>query len=448
MPMVEFVGQSARDADNIAANPSRLINCYREPVVMGGRTGWAIKSVPGLTPLAQLPGLFVRAMTTVEGRLYAAGANGLMEIDAEGDVTVLGTIPDCDCTTMSGNNGVVTVVAGGDYWTWDGTTLTNPAPGAFDDFGAVEFFGDYTILTERNGRRFQWSDQADATDLPGLNFSTADGRDDNILRAFQINGVLYLFKETSHEIWFLTGQAGAAALERTAGGVFDVGLKAFGLICRLPAAAFFVTDDNKAALISGGQVQPVSTPAVETAIQYGEPVACIAYEDEGHTFAAIIFADRPAWVFDLATNEWHERAEGANFGPWSALSSAKFGGKWYAGRADGAVLLFERNNEDGEAPLIREATSRTLYLEGTRFVASQLEMFPRQGFTAGHMTLALSRDGGLTWGDEKPRAIGPVGNYSNRVIWRRLGQFRQLTARVRWADSDDVTLNAEARVVV
>ncbi|WP_230685880.1 hypothetical protein, partial [Streptococcus pneumoniae] len=79
-----------------------------------------------------------------------------------------------------------------------------------------------TVLTELNGRRFQWSDIADASNLPGLNFSTADGRDDDILRPFQINGQLYIWKETSHEIWYLTGGAGAEAFERMAGGVRDV----------------------------------------------------------------------------------------------------------------------------------------------------------------------------------------------------------------------------------
>lgn len=448
MRMLEFVGQSARDPDNIAANPSRLLNLYREPVIAGGRTRWTLKSVPGLEPFAELPGLFVRAMGTVDGKLFVVGAGGLYEIGSDGTVTSRGAITDDSETTISGNNGVVAVVADGDYWTWDGASLTNPTPGAFTDFGAVEYFGNYTILTEKAGRRFQWSDIADATDLPGLNFSTADGRDDNLLRPFQVNGALYLFKETSHEVWYLTGQAGAAALERVAGGVYDVGLKAFGLICRVPGAAFFVTDDNKAALVGGGQVQPVSTPPVETAIQSGEPVACITYEDEGHTFAAIVFRDRPAWVYDLATNEWHERAEGAGLGQWTARASVNFGGQWYAGRSDGALFRLRRTNYDGDKPLIREATSRTLYMDGERFIASELELFPRQGFSAGNITLAVSRDGGLTWGDEKPRAVGPVGAYGQRVIWRRLGQFRQMTARVRWADVAEVTLAADARVVV
>ena len=65
---VQFVGQSARDRDNIAAAPSRLVNCYAEPTAEGERV---LKSVLGMEPKAQMTGVFVRALETVAGQLYA-----------------------------------------------------------------------------------------------------------------------------------------------------------------------------------------------------------------------------------------------------------------------------------------------------------------------------------------------------------------------------------------
>jgi hypothetical protein len=442
---VEFFRQSARDADNIAGNPSRLLNLYPEPLVPGGRSQYVLKSVLGLNQISELPGLFVRAMGEVDGKFYTVGAGRLYEINATaGSFTDRGAIDGDPDTTISGNNGVVTVVAGGKYYTWDGATLTEPAAGAFSDFGAVDYFGNYTILTELGGRRWQWSDIADATDLPGLNFSTADGRDDNLIRPFRINGVLYLFKETSHEVWYLTGAAGANAFERQAGGVIDVGLKAFGLICRFPGGAFCVGSDNKAYIMSG-QLQPVSTPAVETAIQTGEPLNCIAYEDEGHTFCNIVFRDRPAWVYDVSAGEWHERAEGLDNAKWTVTASVKHDGAWYAGKDNGTVSRFERINRDGSVPLIREATSRALIGDGERFTIHELEIYPRTGFDNASVTLALSRDGGLTWGAEKVKTWG-IGEYAGRMNWRALGQFRQATARIRMSGTTDVPLLAEGRV--
>jgi hypothetical protein len=367
-------------------------------------------------------------MKTVDGQLFAACGAALYRIDADGNFFDLGEIVD-GLTTMAGNNGLVTVCVGGRYWVWDGATLSEPAAGAFSDFGALEFFGNYTVLTERNGRRFQWSDIADAENLPGLNFSEADGRDDNLIRPFVIGGQLYLWKEASHEIWYLTGGAGAEAFERAAGGVRDVGLKLHGLITGIPGGAFMVGDDNRAYIVSGA-MQPISTPAVEEAISGGDPTDCVTYEKEGHTFCAIIYRDRPAWVYDMATGEWHERSEGLSESPWSVSASVKWRGAWYAGRNDGRVFVFG-GNTDGGVPITKEAVTQTLKGDD-RVIIRAVEIFTRKGITAGGITLSMSRDNGVTFGAEKVRDVGPIGNTEKRVIWRNLGQFRQATARIRW----------------
>lgn len=445
MPMLEFFGQSARDGDNIAANPSRLINCYREPVVSAGRSAAVVKSVLGLSELVNLPGVFTRAMDSVDTRLFAVAGGRLWQIAIDGTPTDRGAIDDDEATSISGNNGDVTVVANGKYYRWDGTALTQPTAGAFSAFGSHDYIGGYTVITEQDGARFQWSDLLDANSLPGLNFSTADGRDDKLVRPFALNGVLYLFKETSHEIWYVTGAAGASAFERQAGGVQDIGLKGHNLITRIPGAAFFVGDDNRAHLLAGG-VRPVSIPAVETAIKTCRPRSCFTYEDEGHTFCVVTFRDCAAWVYDLATGEWHERAEGVDLASWSATCSAKFNGEWFCGRDDGAIFQFAPVGFDGTTPLVREATSRTLYQDGQRFTVNEVELFPRQGFQSASVELEISRDGGLTWTPPKVRQIGPVGEYAQRVIWRSMGQCRQITARVRFTASQRFTMLAEGRV--
>lgn len=447
MPVLEFVGQSAQDSDNIQANPSRLLNLYREATSgQGGKTEYVLKAVPGSTYLAGLGGVWVRAMAEIGDMLYVLCNGRLYEIEADGKVNNLGAATDSAEGSISGNNGDVVAVIGGNYYHWDGATLTEPTPGAFSSFGSVTYLGNYTILSELNGRTFQWSAVADATDLPGLNFSTADGRDDNILRVMGINGVLYIFKAKSHEIWYLTGQSNASAFERQVGGVVDVGLNGFAQICQFDGGAFFVGDDGRAYLLAGG-ARPVSTPAVETAIATKSPLACITYDDEGHTFCAIVFDDAPAWVYDVATGEWHERAQGADFGPWQASVSAKAFGVWHIGRDGGEVLVLGRTNTDGGVPLSRRAISRPLYMDGQRFSVQEIEIFPRQGFDAASVMLRLSRDNGHTWTSPKVRSWG-VGQYAQRIIWRAQGQARQLVAEITMTDAVECPINATARVKV
>lgn len=445
MPMIEFVGQSGSDRDNIAANPSRLLNCYGEPSVGGPRV---LKSVPGMTPHAKLPTVFIRAMFTSDNRIYALSGGALWRIMPDGSTFNIGPTLDSEQASISSNNGIKTLVIGGKYYTYNGTNLADPTPGAFSNFGSVEFFGNYTILTELGGRRFQWSDLANPVSLPGLNFQTADGRDDNLIRSYSIGGQLWMFKQTSHEIWYNTGGAGANAFERQAGGVRDVGLLAFNLIDKFVGSAFMVGSDGRAHIVNGSALQPVSTPPVETAIRQCRPRYVFCYEDEGHTFCCITFRDCPAWCYDVATGEWHERSEGVNNQSWGGQTTTKLGRNWFIGRDNGEISMFTRSNSDGNKPLVREAISKALYLDGERFVAREIEFFPLQGFSDGRLSLFISRDGGITWGTEKSRAIGPKGEYGKRTIWRNLGQARTLTAKVRWTDPYDVGLSAEARVVV
>ena len=446
MPVVEFVGQSGRDSDNVQANTSRLINLYREPTT-GGKT--VLKSVLGMTPHSGLDGVFIRAMGEFWGTHYAVCGGWVWEVTPDGSANPLFEVIDSVETTLSSNGqDVITVAAGGTYYVWDGSAATEPTGGAFDAVSSVEFLDHYTLLTEKDGRRFQWTDVADPETLDGLNFTTADGADDLIIRGMALSGHYWVFKQKSHEIWYNTGGPGADAFARVQGMVRNTGLAGFNLIAKLPDAAFMIGSDGRAHLIAGGIVKPVSTPPVETAIKDCRPVSVLTYEDEGHTFCAIILRDCPAWVFDVATGEWHERAEGATLRPWNVQCSAKVGATWFLGRNTGEISRLTRSNADGIEPLVREATSATLTLDGARFVTRELEFFPRQGVSSGSVWLSLSRDGGMTWTPNKTLPLGGVGGYGKRLIARNLGQSRMLTARLRWSAPADVTFSTEARVVV
>lgn len=443
---IEFVGQTAKDQDNVQANPSRLVNAYREPVIAVGRTKYAIKSVLGSEVAATVSGIFVRAIERVAGKVYVVHAGSASEVNlTTGSVTLLGAVDDSVNASISGNNSDVVFASGGKYYLWDGATISEPAAGAFTSIGSVTFIANRTVITEKDGRRFEWSDTANASNLPGLNFSTADGRDDDILRGAAINGMLYLFKEESIEVWFPTGGAGAEAFERQAGGIIDVGLKSFGLLALFDGGAFMIGDDGRAHIIGQG-ITPVSTPNVETMIEQNGPKACSVYGDEGHTFLCIHFGTGPSACYDLATGEWHERAFGANLEAWQVVGSVRDNGIWYHARIGGDIDKMLRNNMDGSYPLVRELTSRSADNDGDYFPINRLELPLRQGFNAGTVELSMSRDGGVTWGSPKPKAIGPVGKYGNCVCWTALGAFKQATAKIRISDAIEVSFDAEMRL--
>lgn len=433
---VDFLASSSKDPDATWASSSRLINWYREPV--GDKI--VLKSVLGTQALATLPGVFCRAMAVIEGLFYIVHGGGLWRVASTGDATLLGAIDDSEQTSISGNNGKVTIVANGKYYVWDGETLSQPEAGAFSDFGSVSFIGQLTVLTERNGRRVQWSAVADPSTLDGLDFATTESRDDDNLRSLPIAGGLWIFKQQSIERWYQEG----TEIRALPGGTIDKGLKAFNLLTPLPDGCFFIGTDNKAYLVRGGQLERASTVPVETSISKENPARVFFYEDEGHEFCVITYPNRPAWVWDIATGEWHERAEGDNLGPWTAAAAVGALGAFYICDNLGNVLLLTRNNMDATGPLVRRAVSAT-FGSGERFKVNSLQINGRVGSPAT-VVLRMSRDKGETWGQPRYKSLGAVGEYRTRPIFRGLGQFFDATIELTISDPVDVGLDSAAFV--
>lgn len=478
MPAVEWIGAARRDDDNSQAESARLINCYRER--LGDK--FIIKSVLGMSEFATLGGVFMREMAEIGGQVYAAHGGRLYRVASDATVTDIAGVTDAADTTISGNNGAVTVAAGGTYThIASGGAVTMPATGAISNIGSVSFLGQRTILTEKDGARIQWSDVADATAFDGLDFATAESRDDNIIRGAAINGQFWVFGERSIERWFMTGAGDSAEfLAPLSGSTIDTGLLGFGLLAEFPNGAFFIGSDGIAYLASGGDLRPVSSRGVETSVGQASPQRCFYYTDEGHKFCVIQFADRPAWVYDISSDEWHERAEGALLYNWSAVASVQAYGGNFVGTELGGIYQMSRTNRDGDTALIRRGVSRTLELDGRQFTIDRLQIAPRTGreavyedatellFTDGteyldagggspliigydgqyerdaQIMLRFSRDRGETWGVEKWRSLGKSGDYGKIVKILAQGRFERATVEFVLSEPAEIPMDATA----
>ena len=476
MPEVEFFGPSLRDSGNKWAESMRLVNMYRE--FNGART--TLRSVMGTEAFATAPGIFCRAMAVVGDWLYVAQGGTLYAISDSGAVNSRGAIVDGD-TTISSNNGKVTVAANGTYYLLDGTTLTTPATGAFSDVGDVAFIGQLTVVSERDGRRLQWSDVADPATFDGLNFATAEARDDSILRLWTIGAELWVFKETSIERWYQ--ESGGLAV--IPGSARSPGLKSRALLVGIPNGAAFVGSDGRVYLVSGG-LQPVSTIPVEQSIAADAPDRMIWYRDKGHEFICVGFPGRPAWCLDLATGEWHERAEGQD-NPWSVRTMVEAFGGFYGGTDTGQVVRLARNGADVSGALIRRAVGTTI--DSTdRFRVARLHIpctvgtvdkggpvllgdtvlgadgddealgvddltvlrIEREDLSrvTAQIRLRISPDNGKTWGQPRFLSLGDIGDYDKLVTVRSLGQFRKFTPEIVYAEAADISFDAALDVEV
>jgi hypothetical protein len=474
---VEFVGQTISDSDNIAANPARLINCYRERVLGQGKTTHVLQSVLGQDLKQSLGDYPVRAMGYGNGKKWLAANGTLYEVADNGALTSKGSVDDDADTTIYGNYSDVTIASGGKYYVWDGSTVSEPTTKTFTDVGSHCYVGGYTVITEENGKRFQWSDLGDAATLDALNFSSADKVDDNILRAVEVGGNLLLMCETSAELWQVTGAAGSEAFGYVAS--WKTGLKDFNLLTQYGDTLFWIGHDNNAYIGVGSGAIDVTTPGLNTALENNNPTHCFYYEDRGHKFCVVRFSDRPAWVFDVKMQEWHERAEGADNGAFRATHSV-LGTNWLVGNASGEVLELSRTNRDLSGPLRRTAISSPLYLGDRKFIVNMLEMNIKVGVNqldqpmdyglsvgggfmlavgggfglkldseggserAATVTLYESRNGGHTWGEGKVRSLGKFGEYDKRTVWRARGQANQYAVKLYIDEPADYQVNTTA----
>lgn len=440
--IIDFVGASRQDSDNIAASPSRLINLYREQV--GDR--FVLKGVPGQVLFSDIDDVLGRAVGEVGGNLYAVTGSALYSVGMGGLASNLGAVADDVDTFISGYASNVLISAGGNYYVYDGGSLSTITGGAFSDIGSVAFVGGYAVLTERNGSRFQWSDLQDPTTLNPLYFATAEGVDDILLRAMELNGNLYLFGTETTEVWYNAGGSGATAFIRAAGGLINKGLLSAGLVTSFGDGMFMVANDGIVYLFSGSGLSPVSTAGVETAIAEETPTRCFYYEDEGHKFMVLRFANRPAWVFDVRTGEWHERATGLGIDAWDVVDAVKAYGGWKAIDINAQVVSLT-GETDLDQTIIKRAVSKTFEGGGERFRASRIIARARSGFHSlgrdMNLIARFSGDRGVTWGPQKSRSLGDTGEYSGRAVWRSQGLFRTLTMELTLGDSTDAPIYSD-----
>lgn len=439
---MELFGPSNYDASAPGAHPGRLYNLWADRVEAGGRTRRLLRAHAGLDAYADFGTLFVRALFERDGTLFAVVNDALYRVDMAVPSRLAAV--SAEGTADLGRNGdKVTMAVGGVYHVWDGATLATPAVGAFPEVASVSYLAGRTILVEKGGSRFCWSDVADPLTLNALNVATAEGRDDPLERGIVAGGYLYLFGTRSIEVWAPDG-AGVDAFSRLPGMVVERGLFGFRLAVRVEGAIFFIGDDRIAYFVTGRELQPVSHAGVNAALKFGKPESCFYWEDRGHKFVAIAFRDRPAWVYDIAAAEWSERGEG-DFGPWRARHSARLGDSWIVGGDDGRLFRL-RGVQDAGVEMFRSATSYPIYNDGNWFTLAEAEFFVSGGFVEPSQIMLETSHDRVRFVNARTLDLPELGDFGHRVMARSLGRARDMTLRVTITDPVDVPLFADARL--
>ena len=470
-------------ARSVNAADARMVNLFPEIVPEAGKEPAFLNRAPGLKLEVAVGVGPIRGLWQLGSNMYVVSGSQLYKVTPAYVVTLLGTVSGTGPVSMSDNGTQLFIACNGPSFIYNSLTnvfqqITDPDfPGAV----SVAYLDGYFVFNEPNSQKIWVTSLLEGTQVDPLDFASAEGAPDGVVGLIADHNQLWVFGTNSIEVWYNSGNADFP-FSRIQGGFNELGCAAAYSIAKMDNGLFWLGKDARGQGMvyraNGYSGQRISTHAVEWHIQqYGNLSDAIGYtyQQDGHSFYVLIFPSADTtWVYDVATQAWHERAGFANgdftrhrsncqvffndlvlVGDYQNANIYSFDLDDYSD--NGSVQKWLRswralptgqNNlkrtahhslqldletgvglsgNDPMVPFPPEAP--TLVLD---FVNQQYDIYQPnfvQGFNPQVM-LRWSDDGGHTWSNEHWVSIGKIGEYYRRAIWRRLGMTLKLRDRV------------------
>jgi len=445
-----YVARSVNAADN------RLVNLFPEATPIAGKTLGFLNRAPGLRLLATLGTEPIRGLWCPDPNgsyAYVVSGNGFYRIDTSYNAINFGYVSGTGQVSMSDNGTQIFIAANPDGFIFNMNTLiyapiTDPDyPGAV----TVGFLDGYFVFNQPNSQKVWTTSLYDGTSVDPLAFASAEGSPDALVSVMVNSREAWLFGSNSIEVWYDAGTPNFP-LARIQGAYNEIGCVAPYSPAKLDNGIFWLGGDARGEGIvyrtNGYTGVRVSTHAVEWQIQtYANISDAIGYtyQQDGHAFYVLTFPSAgKTWVYDVATNNWHERAAWVNgsFTRHRSNCQMAFNHEVIVGDYnDGRIYAFDLNVYADDTQTQRWLRSwRALpqnqnNLTRTAQHSLQLDCETGVGLNSGQgsdpqVMLRWSDDGGHTWSNEHWASMGAIGVYATRTFWRRLGMTVKLRDRV------------------
>ena len=356
---------SAYVARSVNAADARMINLFPEIVPEGGTEPAFLNRAPGLKFLQSIGTGPIRALWAHQTNgtdFYVVSGNEVYKLTSMTGIPMkIGDVSGTGPVSIADNGAVLFFACNGPSYTYYEPTgefnLINDAnfPGAV----TVGYLDTQFIFNEPNSQRIWSVDTIDPNNgdyiyplvFDPLTFSSADGSPDGVVAINVDHRQLWVFGTDSTEVWYNAGLANFP-LSPIQGAFNEIGCVAAFSIAKLDNTLFWLGTDARGQGIvyraNGYGAARVSTHAIEYAIaQYGNIADALAYtyQQEGHSFYVLTFPSANAtWVYDVATQAWHERAgwENGVFTRHRSNCQCNFGGNIIVGDFENAnIYMFD-----------------------------------------------------------------------------------------------------------
>ena len=305
---------------SVNAADARMVNLFPEVIPEGGKEPAFLQRCPGLVLLSTVGTGPVRglwAFSSNDGVGFVVSGTQLYKINNAYTPTLIGTVAGTGPVSMADNGTQLFIAANGPSYIYNANTnafgqITDPDfPGAV----TVCYLDGYFVFNEPNSQKMWVTTLLDGTSIDPLEFASTEGSPDGLLAVVSNFREVWAFGTNSIEVWYDSG-ATDFPLQRIQGAFNELGCAAPYSIAKMDNGLFWLGRDRRGQGIvyraNGYQGQRISTHAVEWQIQqYSDMSDAIAYtyQQDGHSFYVLIFPTaNTTWVYDAATQAWHERA--------------------------------------------------------------------------------------------------------------------------------------------
>lgn len=478
MTRIPLLG-GAYEARSVIASAQRCINLYPEINPKSAQTPEPVThyQTPGLNLLIQGDGISaVRATYRASnGSLYRVVGGHVYYVNSAFNEVLLGSLSTSTTPVSIKDNGLVIVIVdgGNDGYVIDMVSHNYGQINGLNFYGATTVdYVDTFIVFNRPGTAQMYITVSNATYsmfLDGSAFDPLDiaaktGFPDPIAGIIVMHREIWLIGELTTEIWFLSG-APDFPFQPQPGAFIEHGTVAPYSIVKQDLSVYWVSQDlqGQAIVMRGASYQAlrISTHAIENTIsKYTDISDCTAYsyQQEGHTFIVFNFPSaNKTWVYDQATEQWHERAYTDNDGNLNRSRVncvANAYGKIVAGDWQNGNLYeldLDTYTDNGQ-PISRIRSFPVMLNEAKRitynmFIAD-MEVGEDDASIDGTtsinppvVSLRWSNDRGKTWGNRIQQSLGSAGEYGTCLQWQRTGQARYRVFELSWSAPCKTALN-------
>ncbi len=412
-----------------------------------------------------------RGGLVVKGVAYFINGNSLISLSSFGVVTTHGTIDGTGRVSLATNGQfLVIVIPGGKSYAFDNVanTLSQITDVDFRVSDTVVFKDGFFVFSASDGTVFFNSALNDPFTYDALDFGTAEINPDRIVAVHVNHNELFVAGLETIELFQNVGGAGFP-FQRIPGANIQKGVHAkFSL----------VEFDNTFCFVGGGlnersavwkvagssSAAKISTDAIDSEIQKftRDEISrsfALTFSERGQFFAVFTFesARIPSRTFVynatasalISQHIWFELQAGVTDDRYRVQSIIPAYGKLLVGD-DRSGIIGELDQDTlnyyGDE-IFRSSSTQPFSQEGLSVFAGEFEATFESGvgLTTGdgsdpQVRMDRSDDGGRTFNSETSRAIGKIGRYGQRSIWRRQGRF-PVSRTVRLTITDEVKAN-------